>query len=173
MHQGRRCATELWMLYDLNYVSVIYPLFLIFLTWACVELHDHNFRPIVLFWRPFHKCFVCLQRGWNTKSDIIDVFTSFFLLTYCKLLHQIILFSRCHHLLYIENANSTSHYKLVMHIDIDINCLSTKHLSFLIPLAIFFVVFNLLPALLLVLYPCKSFKRCLSKCKLDSLFLKT
>ena len=157
----------------LNYVSVIYPLFLIFLTWICVELHGHNFKPIVLFWRPFHKCFVRLQRGWNSKSDIIDVFASFFLLTYSKLLHQIILFSRCRHLQYIEDANSTSHYKLVMHIDVDINCLSTKHLSFVIPLAILFVVFNLLPALLLILYPCKPFRRCLSKCKLDSLFLTT
>ena len=156
----------------LNYVSVVYPLFFI-LTWVCVELHGHNFRPIVLFWRPFHRCFVKLQRGWDTRSDIIDVFASFFLLTYSKLLHQIIVFARYRHLRYTENANSTPQYKLVMHIDVDIDCFSTKHLSFVIPSGIFFVIFNFLPALLLVLYPFKPFRRCLSKCKLDSLFLTT
>ena len=157
----------------LNYVSVVYPLFLIFLTWVCVQLHDNNFRPIVLFWKPFHRCFVRLQRGWDTRSDIIDVFASFFLLAYSKLLHQIILFTRCRHLRYIENTNSTPHYKLIMHIDIDIDCWSTKHLSFIIPSAILFAIFNLFPALLLILYPCRPFKRYLSECKLDSLFLTT
>ena len=154
----------------LNYISVIYPLLLIFLTWVCVELHGSNFRPVVLFWRPFHRCFVRLRRGWDTRSDIIDVFVSFFLLTYSKFLHQFILFSRCRHLRYIDTNLA---YKLVMHIDIDIDCLSAKHLSFIIPSGIFFALFNLLPALLLVLYPCKPFRRCLYKCKLDSLFLTT
>ena len=65
----------------LNHISVICPLFLILLTWVYVELHGRNFKPLVLFWRPFHKCFVRLQREWNTKSDIIDVFAFFFLLT--------------------------------------------------------------------------------------------
>ena len=61
-----------------GYVSVLYPLFLIFLTCVCVELHGRNFRPLVWLWRPFHRCFVRLRRGWDTKSDIIDVFTTFF-----------------------------------------------------------------------------------------------
>jgi hypothetical protein len=65
----------------------------------------------------------------------------------------------------------TLNYKLVMHIDIDIDCLSAKHLSLLLPLGVLFVIFNLFPALLLVLYPCKPFRRFLSKCKLDSLLL--
>ena len=72
----------------LGYISVFYPILLIFLTWFCVELHDRNFRPLVWLWRPFHKCFVRLRRGWDSKSDIIDVFTSFFLLSYNKLLFQ-------------------------------------------------------------------------------------
>ena len=157
----------------LSYISVVYPLFLIFLTWVCVELHGRNFKPFVLLWRPFHKCFVRLQRGWNTKSDIIDVFASFFLLTYNKLMFQLVLFAQCLHVRYVKNMNTTDLYKLVMSFDMDANCLGTKHLSFLIPSVTFFLLFNLLPALLLVLYPVKRFRRCLSKCKLDSLFLTT
>ena len=72
-------------IFFLAYISVFYPFLLILLTWLCVELHGRNFRPIVCLWRPFNGCFVCLSRGWNTKSDLIDVFTSFFLLFYSKI----------------------------------------------------------------------------------------
>ena len=44
----------------LGYISAFYPPLLIFLTWVGVELHDHNFRPLVWLWRPFHRCFVRL-----------------------------------------------------------------------------------------------------------------
>ena len=35
-------------------VSAFYLLLLIVLTYTCVELHGHNFRPIVWLWKPFH-----------------------------------------------------------------------------------------------------------------------
>ena len=38
----------------LQYVSTFYPLLLIALTYACVELHGHNLKPIVWLWKPFH-----------------------------------------------------------------------------------------------------------------------
>ena len=62
----------------LGYMSAFYPFLLIFMTWLCVNLHGHNFRPLVWLWRPFYRCFVCLRRSWNTKSDIIDAFITFF-----------------------------------------------------------------------------------------------
>ena len=34
-----------------GYISAFYPLFLICLTWICVELHDRNVRLVVLAWR--------------------------------------------------------------------------------------------------------------------------
>ena len=38
----------------LDYAVAVYPLFLIFITFICVKLHD-NFSIVVWFWRPFHK----------------------------------------------------------------------------------------------------------------------
>ena len=75
----------------LGYTSVLYPIVLIFLTWLCVELHGYNFRPIVWLWRPFHRCCVKLRRSWDNKNDIIDVFATFFLLSYHKCLYQSVL----------------------------------------------------------------------------------
>ena len=42
----------------LRYISIVYPMLLIILTWICISLHDRNFKVIVWMWRPFHKCFV-------------------------------------------------------------------------------------------------------------------
>ena len=50
-----------------GYISAFYPFLLICLTWFCVELHGRNIRPLVWLWRPFHRCFVRLRRGWNTE----------------------------------------------------------------------------------------------------------
>ena len=69
-------------------LSALYSLFLIVLTWICVELHGHNFRPLVLLWRPFHRCFLRLRKEWDTRNDIIDVFATFLLLTYSKLTYH-------------------------------------------------------------------------------------
>ena len=75
-------------IFYLGYISAFYPVLLICLTWVCVELHGRNFRPLVWLWRPFHRYFVRLRRGWDTRSDIIDVFTTFFFLSYDKVLFQ-------------------------------------------------------------------------------------
>ena len=81
-----------------GYISVFYPIVLMFLTWVCIELHGRNFRPLVWLWRPFHSCFVRLRRGWDTKSDIIDVFTTFFFLSYSKSIFQLFVFLTTMHL---------------------------------------------------------------------------
>ena len=47
------------------YVSAFYSLLLIALKYACVELHGHNFRPIVWLWKPFHRCCVNVRRRWK------------------------------------------------------------------------------------------------------------
>jgi len=72
----------------LQYVSAFYPLLLIALTYTCVELHGPNFRPIIIvwLWKPFHRCCVNVRRRWDTKASIIDIFATFLLLSYSKLL---------------------------------------------------------------------------------------
>jgi len=70
----------------LQYISAIYPLCLIAITYICIRLHNCNFRPIVRLWRPFHKCFTRTRRSWDSQASIIDVFATFLLLSYSKFL---------------------------------------------------------------------------------------
>ena len=156
----------------LGYISALYPIMLIFLTWVCVELHGHNFRPLVWLWRPFHRCFVRLRRGWDTKSDIIDAFTTFFFLTYSKILCQTLLLISSKP---IRNIEPSGKYFLtyVSVVDHSVDYGSLYHLSFVIPGVLISLIFNILPPLLLILYPIRIFRSCLSKCHLNSIVLHT
>ena len=152
----------------LGYISVFYPIILILLTWVCVELHGRNFRPLVCLWRPFHRCFVRLRRGWDAKSDIIDVFTTFFLLSYNKLLFQSLMLIYTRPVVHIDptgKAFVTYHYLF------DLNSVhrETRYIALIIPIILVFIVFNFLPAFLLILYPSRVFRSYLSKCHLNSI----
>ena len=154
----------------LGYVSVLYPILLIFLTWLCVELHGYNFRPIVWIWRPFHRCCVKLQRSWDNKNDIIDVFVTFFLLSYHKCLYQFVLLLSSQPL---RNYNSTMGHTVHISIytrimaDLSVTTESAEHIPYAVTAGIITILFYVLPTLLIMLYPIKVFRHLLSKCHLD------
>ena len=149
-----------------GYISLFYPLLLIFLTWVCVELHGRNFRLLVWLWKPFHRCFVRLRRGWDTKSDIIDVFTTFIFLSYSTVMHQILQMFYSEGLVTIDASGMHSN-SLVPHLDHSLTYSHVQYYLFVAPSLIIFLVFNILPPLLLILYPLKAFRSCLSKCHLN------
>ena len=149
----------------LDYISAFYPILLIFLTWLCVELHDRNFRLLVWLWRPFHRCFVRLRRGLDTKSDIIDVFTTFFILSYSKILYQTELTTVTHVIINVNEAGKTFEERRLL-VDPSIIYGGSYHLAFVIP-SLFISVLNILPPLLLTLYPIRAFRSCLSKFNLN------
>ena len=154
----------------LGYISAFYPLILIYLTWISVELHGRNFRLLVWLWRPFHRCFVRLRRGWDTKSDIIDVFTTFFLLSYGKIMYQTLLLTGYYTII---NIDKSGQHFVTYQCLVDQSVLygSKYHLLFAIPAVMISLVFNVLPLLLLILYPTKAFRSCLSKFHLNSIVL--
>ena len=154
----------------LDYISIITPLFLIILSWVCVELHGRNCQPLVCLWKPLHKCLTTVRRVWNGKADIIDVFATFLLLSYSKLVYQSYTFLDCTSI--CSNAER-GHTKSVMMMNVDVPCWSTKHFLYTIPTLIVVFLLNILPTLLLLCYPVKIFRRCLTKCKVNGLFLVT
>ena len=126
-----------------------------------------TFRPLVCLWRPFHRCFVRLRRAWDAKSDIIDVFITFFLLSFSKCLYQTILLLIDQ---YIINYDESGQYIDMYHrlfVDLNIVVGSANHLILAIPATLFFFTFVILPPLVLTLYPVKAFRSCLSKCHLN------
>ena len=150
-----------------GYISSIYFLLLIFLTWVCIELHGRNFKLFVILWQPFHRYFVKLQRGWDKTSNIVDVFASFFLLSFNTLLYQTADFFECQALVSYTN-DSVPRLEYVSNMFVpNAEC---KHHSFSMSIAaLSFLIYSIIPMLLLVFYPFKLFRVCLSKCRLERL----
>ena len=71
---------------SLEYVIAFYPMFLILITCIAIELQSRGFRIILLIWRPFQHCSMYFRKEWNVKSSLINVFATFLLLSYNRLL---------------------------------------------------------------------------------------
>ena len=168
------CISKDFRLYHraiLGYITAFYPMLLIIITWICIELHDRNCRVIAFLWRPFHRCFVRLRRGWDTKNDLIDVFASFFLLSFVKIMYQTVLVTNSSILYTYSLSGEYSYLSYVSSIDSSIKTSSTNYIIAVIFASVIFIIFNLLPLLLLVLYPFGRFRRMLSKWRLDRISL--
>ena len=154
----------------LGYVSTLYPLFLIFLTWISIELHGRNVRPIVHLFAPFRKCLGSLKQNWGEKRDIIDLFSALFLFSYSKLMYQASLFLTNAKVTHI-NIHGDWSLKYILVYDSNTTYGSSRYIIIAVVSILILFVFNILPALVLVLYPFKIFRSFLSKCRLDTLCL--
>ena len=148
----------------LTYISAFYPLCLIAITWACIELHSHNFKPLIWLWNKTHRLFFMMKQGWNSKNTVVDVFATFLLLSYTKLMIQSLTTLGYVHIEIANNTNVT--IETVSALDPSVEYFGFEHLPFAIiaMLILFFIV--LLPALLLALYPIQRFRFLLTKCRL-------
>ena len=161
----------------LGYISVFYPMFLIVFTWMCISLHN-NYSFIVWLWKPFHKCFHYLRKTWNAKKkehtghqeidhiDITNVFVSFFLLSFSKVLYHTDLFWSFQ---MIRNLDYNNLGKIVdkywvTNVDLTLKYASSEHLLFAVPTIFIVCVFNILPSIILLVHPVKGFQNCLSRC---------
>ena len=150
--------------FALEYIEAFYPLILILITYICIKLHDHNFRPVVLFWKPFHRCFVYFRRSWDSEASVINAFATFLLLSFSKILF--VSFT----LLYgiqvkLLNRNGTIlSSPLVMYYDPMLKYFGTDHSPFAVVSICVVLVFLVLPTIFLILYPTRIFRKCIVCC---------
>ena len=147
----------------LDYLVAVYPLVLLVCFYVLLTAHDRGWRPIVLLWRPFHRCTARLRQRWNLRHSIIDAFATFLVLSYMKLL------STSYDLMIYTNVYNKC-YKWVGHFlyyDATIKFLGPQHMPYACLAIIVSLVGNLLPLALLLLYPMQWFQRCLNRCRLN------
>ena len=75
--------------FTLTQIQSLFPLFLVFITHASIVLHTRNYRLVVWLWRPFHRCYVRFSRVWNSKLSLVDVFSTFLLLSHSRFVFQL------------------------------------------------------------------------------------
>ena len=143
----------------LEYLVAFYPIFLILITYVCIKLHNNNFRPIVWLWKPFHRHFVHLRRRWDSTASIINAFTTFLLLAFSKILF--VSFT----LLYTSLNHDNISRKCVLYYDSTIECHTQEYTIFSALASCVLVTFIICPTILLILYPTRLFRKCISCCK--------
>ena len=154
----------------LDYVVAAYPLVLILLTYFLMSLHSHNCKLVVLLWKPF-KCILSPYiHTFNVRTSLIDSFATLFLLSTLKfqsvtfdLLIPITVFS----------MNDTHAHKPYLRLAGNVEYLGQEHLPYAILALSILITVVVLPTLLLFLYPCQHFQRCLNVCHCNFLNLQT
>ena len=153
----------------LEYIIAVFPLFLVVVLYVCIELHAHNFRLLVWCWKPFHKCFVYCKRNVHPETSVIDAFATVTLLSYVKFLNitnYLLLFAD----LYNGSGEKISTVSLFQ---ANVQFFRGKHLAFALPAIFVFFTFIIIPPAVLILYKYSFFQRCLTRCRLNTLALRT
>lgn len=149
-------------IFSFYYISAFYPLVLIGITWICIELHSRNFKFLTWIWQYVRKCNCHTRKQMNKKSTVIEVFATFFLLSYTKLF-----FTSFYFLIYITIEKDGSLFKYASGLDPETGYFSKNHAPFAI-FAIFVLIGPvLIPVLILSCSPVRAFRSLLQKCKIS------
>ena len=132
---------------SLDYIIAVYPLVAILLMYVLVDLHSHNYRPVVVMWRPFHYCCIRFRHQLNIKTSLVDAFGTFFSLSYVKIFSTVIdLLTPTK--VWDENGEVSYH----AYFDGTQLMFQSGHLPFALLSILILITFNLLPLFLLLLY---------------------
>ena len=145
----------------LSYISAFYPLVLIGVTYLCIKVYSSDYEPVLWLRGKVQAYFHKSQVKPDTKHTIVDVFASFLLLSYTKLM---LMFSAFLGFARIVNSDG-SMSRTNLDIDPSVSYFSGEHIPFLL-LAVFVLLGPvLMSALLLTLYPIKTLRSLFLKCR--------
>ena len=148
----------------LDYLIAVYPIALIFISYILVKLHD-NYRVIRWLWKPFNWCFSRIHHEWEIRSSLVAIFVTFLILSYVKILNVSFYLLTMNTLYDAEGNRLQTQF---LYYDGTYKYFGKEHLPYAFLALFMFVVFNLIPLLLLCLYPCRCFHRCLNFCRVRS-----
>ena len=146
------------------FISAFYPLFLIAMSWAFIHLYSRNFKPVVCLWKKLkHSRFAV---SWDSKNTVIDVFASFFLLSYAKLVYASL--TTLSYGISLNVNNNSLQQTLHVKLDPSMKFFRKEHLPFAIT-SIFIFLLTVFPIpLVLAFYPVRSFRTLVFKCPIGS-----
>ena len=134
----------------LKYIRVVYPLVLVAFTYFLIELHAHNFKPVVYLWKPFDVCLGKLNLNITANDSIIHAYATLFLLSFAVLNFIAFQLMNMTDLIILENAKPVDHRLVV---DPTIVGYSSTHAPYVAVTFGILLCVGIFPALLLCLYP--------------------
>ena len=148
----------------------MYPLLLTFSIYTLFNLYG-KFKVARIFFKPVVWLFTHLNHQWNASTSLVEAFATFILLSYVKVINtsfDILMPTQLYNVsgqvvgLYVYYNGSQEYF-------------GRDHLPYAVLAIFMFITFNLMPLLLLYLYPCtcRCFQSCLNCCQLNSQVLRT
>ena len=148
------------MTISLDYIVGLYPLLLILITYILVQLHDH-YIVISRLWSPIYKCCSLFRSKWNIMSSLVDVFATFLILSYVKILNVSVGLLTGSGTYY--NIHGEGVRRSYLFVNGSMPAYSRDHIPYAIVAILMALIFNILPLFLLCVYPCRCFQRCLNR----------
>ena len=146
----------------LDYIAAFYSLFLIILTFLLIKLHSCNIRITVYLWKHIENFLTSFEKNWSMHASMINVFSTFFLLSYVKLL-SVSFTLLMPTALYDIHGHKIGYF---LYYDASIRYFGQEHLPYGVTAIVVLLVFVIVPTLFLTLYPFKWFQNCLNCCKI-------
>lgn len=144
----------------LDYAIALYPLLLIFITFILVKLHD-NFQSVVWLWKPFQRCLYYFRKQWNIHDSLVNALATFIILSYVKILNVSFQLLMPSHVYNMKGQTLNAAY---LYHNGTIDMTSKSYLPYLILALLMLLIFNVLPLLLIAIYPFLCFQRSLNYC---------
>ena len=152
----------------LDYLVALYPMILVFLTYFVVYWHGRS-QVVVCLCRPLYTCLHRFRKEWDVGNSLIEALATLILLSYVLVMSiscEILSFTTYYYM------NITESRRLV-YTDPSVEYFSTEHAPYVILAIIMLFAFNILPLLLLCIYPCRCFQKILSHFRLHPRILHT
>ena len=145
----------------LNFISVLFPLFLVALTYILIELHARDCKIVVCCWKPFHSCFARFRRNWSASDSIVHAFASLLLLSFANLNYNAFELLKS---INIYNSTGDAVSKNVLFNRPSLHWYTHKNIYHCILVLLFLFFFGICPSLLLLLYPIQIMRVKLQRC---------
>ena len=152
----------------LEYCIAFYPLLLLILVYLAVKSRLTRMKAVRCLWAPLHSVLNALHQTWNFKRSIIDSFSTFFILSYNKLLSisfHILMYTNMHNV----RGEPRGHY---VYNDASLKYFGPEHRFYGILSLVILTMFVVFPLVFMFLYPMKWFQRQLSRLRLNRSLLR-
>ena len=152
----------------LDYAVAVYPLLLIGLTYMLFKLYERS-KVVHFFFKPVVWLFIHFHHQWKASNSLIEAFATFILLSYVKVINtsfDILMPTQ------LRNVSGQV-VGLYSYYNGSMEYFGREHLPYAVLAIFMFIAFNLVPFLLLCLYPCRCFQSCLNCCRLNNQVLRT
>ena len=147
---------------SLEYIVAFYPLLLTVVLYLCIQLHARDYKLLVYFWKPFHKCCARILQRWSPSESLVHAFAAFLLLSYSKIL--LTSFSLLHSSPYTLDTSGENVGSQMVYYNATVSYFGVEHLPFALFAISIVAIFTVLPVLILLLYPTRVFQRCIGCC---------